>query len=144
MEWRLRADLGKACRLLGRREDAEGQFASTRAIIQELADTLPEEELRSQFLQRALAGLPKVRALTPRQAASKEFGRLTEREREVAALIAQGKSNREIADALVVTVRTIEAHITRILDKLGFKSRTEIAAWAVAKGLAKIPGDPLR
>jgi DNA-binding CsgD family transcriptional regulator len=55
----------------------------------------------------------------------------------VAALIAQGKSNREIAQALIITVRTVEAHITRILDKLGLKSRAAIAAWMVAKGLAQ-------
>jgi non-specific serine/threonine protein kinase len=50
-------------------------------------------------------------------------------------LITQGKSNREIAKALIIAVRTVEAHITRILDKLGLKSRAEIAAWTVAKGL---------
>ena len=66
----------------------------------------------------------------------KEFGGLTERERQVAALIAQGESNSEIARTLLITVRTVEAHITRILDKLGLKSRAEIAAWTVAKGLA--------
>ncbi len=144
MQWRLHADLGKAYRLLGRRDDAERELSLARAIIQELADSLPEGELRSHFLERAMAGIPGLPALTRRQAASKEFGGLTEREREVAALIAQGRSNREIAGMLFVTVRTVEAHITRILDKLDFKSRTEIAGWAVAKGLAKIPGDSLR
>ncbi len=144
MQWQLHADLGKAYRLLDRRDDASGEFSSARTTIQELADSLPEGELRSHFLKMALAELPGEPALTPRQAASKEFGGLTEREREVAALIAQGKSNREIADTLVVTVRTVEAHITRILSKLGFRSRTEIAAWAVTRGLARIPDDPLR
>jgi predicted ATPase/DNA-binding CsgD family transcriptional regulator len=143
LEWRLHADLGKAYRRLGRRDQAEEEFSAARAIIQDLAATLPEGELRSQFMERALAGLPGAHALTPRQTASKKFGGLTGREREVAELIAEGKSNREIAEALVVTVRTVEAHITRILDKLGFKSRTEIAAWAVAKGLARIPGGPV-
>ncbi len=70
----------------------------------------------------------------------KQWSGLTEREREVAALIAAGKSNREIAESLVLTVRTVEAHITRILTKLGLKSRTEIAVWAVAKGLVHPPG----
>jgi non-specific serine/threonine protein kinase len=54
----------------------------------------------------------------------------------VAALIAQGKSNREIAEALVVGERTIETHVENILSKLGFDSRTQIAAWAVQKRLA--------
>jgi DNA-binding CsgD family transcriptional regulator len=64
---------------------------------------------------------------------------LTAREREVAALIAQGKSNRETADALVVGIKAVEAHVGRILTKLGFTSRAQIAAWAVDKGLAPPP-----
>jgi non-specific serine/threonine protein kinase len=56
---------------------------------------------------------------------------LTPREREVAALIAQGLTNREIAGRLVVTERTAEGHVQNILNKLGFNSRTQIAAWAV-------------
>jgi non-specific serine/threonine protein kinase len=57
----------------------------------------------------------------------------------VAALVAQGKSNSTIATELVVTVRTVEAHITHILRRLGFSSRAQIAAWAVDTGLAPRP-----
>ena len=74
-------------------------------------------------------------------AAKRAFGGLTARERQVASLIAQGKSNRAIAHELVVGVKTVEAHITRILDKLGFSSRAEIAGWAIGKGLAQPPQD---
>lgn len=63
------------------------------------------------------------------------FGGLTAREREVATLIAQGKSNREIAEAMTVGVKTIETYVTRILNKLGFDSRVQIATWAMEKGL---------
>ncbi len=63
------------------------------------------------------------------------------RELEVAALIAQGKSNRTIAQALVVEVKTVGVHITHILDKLGFASRAQIAGWAVGRGLAPPPRD---
>jgi DNA-binding NarL/FixJ family response regulator len=55
---------------------------------------------------------------------------LTRRESEVAALIAQGLSNREIADRLVVSERTAEWHVARILDKLGMTTRAQIAVWA--------------
>jgi DNA-binding CsgD family transcriptional regulator/Flp pilus assembly protein TadD len=136
MLWRLRADLGKAYRAIGRREHAEQEFSSARTIIQQLASTVPDGALREHFLKQALGAIPAAPALTPRQAAMKEFGGLSERERQVAVLIAQGKSNREIAKTLLITVRTVEAHITRIFDKLGLKSRTEIAAWTVARGLA--------
>jgi DNA-binding NarL/FixJ family response regulator len=56
-------------------------------------------------------------------------GGLSEREREVAAGIHEGLSNREIADRLVLSVRTVDTHVQRILGKLGFGSRAQIAAW---------------
>ena len=55
----------------------------------------------------------------------------------MAALIAQGRSNREIAGTLVVSERTVESHVTNILAKLGFDSRTQIAVWAADNGLGK-------
>ncbi len=61
--------------------------------------------------------------------------RLTRREREVAALVAQGQSNREIAEALVITERTVEGHVSHMLAKLDFRSRAQISAWAVKEGL---------
>lgn len=60
---------------------------------------------------------------------------LTTREREVAGLIAQGLTNREIAARLVIAERTAEGHVQSILNKLTFNSRAQIAAWAVEHGL---------
>src|SRR5581483_380170 len=57
---------------------------------------------------------------------------LTPRQREVAALVAQGLSNRQIAERLVITERTAESHVERIRTRLGFRSRAQIAAWYVA------------
>jgi DNA-binding NarL/FixJ family response regulator len=54
----------------------------------------------------------------------------------MAALLARGKSNREIADELVVAPRTIETHVSSILSKLGLTSRAQIAIWATEKGLS--------
>ncbi len=134
--WRLHTGLGSIRRGMGRRAEAEREFVSAHRIAEDLANSLPEGALRASFLKRAMALIPTPAMPTPRQAARNEFGGLTERERQVAALVAEGKSNREIAEALVITVRGAEAHVTRILDRLGFDSRAEIAAWAVAKGLA--------
>ena len=61
---------------------------------------------------------------------------LTEREREVAVMIALGKSNSEIAGELVLSKRTVEKHIANILSKLDFTSRTQIVRWAIENGLA--------
>ena len=55
-------------------------------------------------------------------------GPLTARQREVTALLAQGLSNRQIAERLVITERTVAAHIEHILNKLGLRSRTAIGA----------------
>ncbi|GHB59391.1 LuxR family transcriptional regulator [Streptomyces umbrinus] len=55
---------------------------------------------------------------------------LTPREREVAALLAEGLSNRAIAAKLVLSPRTVEVHVEHILSKLGFRSRTEAGLWA--------------
>jgi predicted ATPase/DNA-binding CsgD family transcriptional regulator len=54
---------------------------------------------------------------------------LTRREREIAELVAEGMSNREIAAALVIAQRTAEGHVEHILSKLGFTSRVQVAAW---------------
>ena len=60
---------------------------------------------------------------------------LTRRETEVAALAARGLTNRDIAARLYLSVRTVEAHVDHILTKLGFRTRTQLAAWAHEEGL---------
>ncbi|MEV6105763.1 LuxR C-terminal-related transcriptional regulator [Streptomyces sp. NPDC051940] len=61
---------------------------------------------------------------------------LTRREREVAALVAEGLSNRAIAERLVISKRTADAHVEHILAKLGFSSRSEIAALVSGRGVS--------
>ncbi len=58
---------------------------------------------------------------------------LTRREEKVAGLVAEGLTNREIADRLVISQRTAESHIEHILSKLGFATRTQIAAWVARR-----------
>ena len=65
---------------------------------------------------------------------------LTPREREVAALLLRGMSNRQIAEDLVITERTAETHVCRILSKLGLDSRAQIAAWVIDNGLLETRG----
>jgi non-specific serine/threonine protein kinase len=71
------------------------------------------------------------------RAKTEKYSGLTARERQVAGLVAQGKANREIAETLVVELKTVETHITHILNKLGFDNRVQIATWAVNHGLAR-------
>lgn len=66
----------------------------------------------------------------------KDVPLLTEREREVLVQIAQGRSNREIGRALVVSEKTVKTHVSNILMKLGLQDRTQAALYAVRHGLA--------
>jgi predicted ATPase/DNA-binding CsgD family transcriptional regulator len=109
-----------------------------RAIAQALE--VKDTPLRATKPQPTNAADPASRrspALSPRRT-PQNWGGLTAREREVARLVAQGQSNRAIAAELVVGVSTVEAHIAHIFTKLGFSSRTQIAAWAVDKGLVQV------
>ena len=62
---------------------------------------------------------------------------LSPRERQVGQLIADGLTNREIAHALSITEKTVGSHIDHIMTKLGLRSRTLIAVWAVDNGLRR-------
>jgi non-specific serine/threonine protein kinase len=72
---------------------------------------------------------------TPNQTKKEKFGGLTGREHETALLIAEGKSNREVAEAMTVSVKTVESYVTRIMRKLGLDSRVQIANWVRDKDL---------
>jgi DNA-binding CsgD family transcriptional regulator len=135
--WRISVSLGKLYQAQGHMEEAEQTLATARVIIEELAVGVPDEQLRAHFLSQATTMLPQKHSLTPGREARQAYGGLTVREREVAVLIAQGKTNREIADTLVVSHRTVETHVSTILSKLGVPSRSRIAVWAVEIGLVK-------
>ncbi len=133
--WRIHLALGKVYQMQSKRAEAEAQYKTARAILNELAVGIQDQVLRDHFLEQALTLLPAKQPVSARKAEKDVFDGLTAREREVAALIARGESNRGIAETLVVSERTVESHVTNILTKLGFSSRARIAAWAVDKGL---------
>ena len=143
----LRAPIGSVIDLVDQPE-YESQLAILRAQLDgatfeaewEGGSAMTLEQAIEYALEAALAPVEATRPshlLTPRQAARQEFGGLTEREREVAVLIARGESNREIAAELVISERTVESHVGNILNKLAFGARAEIRKWAKEKGLLK-------
>jgi NarL family two-component system response regulator LiaR len=67
---------------------------------------------------------------------------LTEREVEVLSLVAQGLSNQEIADRLIVSERTVRKHVSNILGKLHLANRTQAALYAIQTGIAQPAADP--
>ena len=54
--------------------------------------------------------------------------------------MAEGRTNREIADRLFISVKTVLRHRTNIMEKLGFHNRTELIKYAISKGLIQLPG----
>jgi DNA-binding NarL/FixJ family response regulator len=110
----------------GQRLERQLLAATLRALAAWLAE-------QSRVLLEAELPASNVRALP---AAHAPAAYLTRREREVAACIARGLSNRQIAAELVITTSTTERHVANILNKLAMRSRTQIAAWAAAHGLA--------
>ncbi len=136
--WRVRVDLAALALARGRRDDALRHAAAARDVVAELAANIPDAEMRAAFVERATQRIPSLApAVVPRRALpDPAAGGLTAREREVSALVAQGCSNRAIAEKLVVSERTVESHVTNILGKLGFTTRAQIAAWVATRGLA--------
>ena len=86
-------------------------------------------------LEDAVASALEASPVPPRRHQPRSAGRLTAREREIAALIARGFSNRGMADELVISEATVVRHVSNILGKLNAHSRAEIAVWAVREGL---------
>jgi DNA-binding NarL/FixJ family response regulator len=129
------------------RDDQEAVAATLQARLglQALADALsrgrtvtPEQAIAAAIQASpttpAAAAAPPLVALAD-VAAETAAGDLTPRELEVLRLLAQGRTNQEIAETLFISLRTATTHVTNILAKLGLDSRTAAAAHAVRKGL---------
>jgi NarL family two-component system response regulator LiaR len=92
----------------------------------------------AQKLMSAVAAKPQEPASQAAEAASagrSQVDGLTEREREVLRRIAQGLNNREIAEAMIISEKTVKTHVSNILSKLGLEDRTRAAIWALKHGL---------
>jgi DNA-binding NarL/FixJ family response regulator len=90
----------------------------------------------SAFFSPAVARILTRRAeIDPAEAADDPYERLTERERQIYLLLAEGLSSKEIAAQLGISVHTAETHRTRIMDKLGLHGIAELVLNAVRRGL---------
>jgi len=105
---------------------AQGLAMSGEEAVALALDGPQEEEGRDAVTLAAVAAYQVPPALP---------GALTPRERQVAALVADGRSNKAIAEELVISPATAARHVANILTKLGFSSRTQIAAWAAGRQL---------
>ncbi len=137
LQWRAYALRGRVQAAQGKNAEAARSYRTARQIAGDLATRIDDAASRATFLSQVGALLPRTRPMTDARAATRErLQGLTEREGEVASLVALGRSNREIAEALFLSERTVAVHVANILVKLGFSSRTQIAVWAAARGLA--------
>ena len=106
--------LGSAYRRAGRRRNARATLKEALKIFEQIGARI--------WADRARAALGRLGGRAP------SGDELTPTERRVAELVAEGRTNKDVAAALFVTVRTVESNLTRVYGKLGVRSRTELAA----------------
>ena len=109
--------------------DRAGALTVARQAVADLKSWPGWRRDRAEALVRRLEG-----------SGARADGELTAREREVAALIAEGLTNSQLAERLFISPKTAAVHVSNILMKLGLSSRAEVAAWAVRHGVVLQPG----
>ena len=137
--WRVEAARGHMHRAQRQRLEARRAFDAARAIAEALAAKIPDDGIRTRFLEGLDSAIPPGPPPSAGRVAKAASGGLTRRERDVVELVAQGKANKVIANALGIGERTVEGYVASALAKLGFTSRTQLAAWAVEKGIIRPP-----
>jgi DNA-binding NarL/FixJ family response regulator len=122
---------------------ASGYLLKT-APVSELVKAIHEVNQGQSALDPAVARKV-VQQLTtggrPTQKQQDSFEMLTEREQEVLKLLAQSKSNKEIAEVLVISDRTVQTHLSNIFSKMGVSSRTEAVLAAIKRGWVSVDSD---
>jgi len=113
---------------------ARATLGTTYASAWERGRASPPEHAITEALAGSLPAAD-VSAVPSADGSRPAMNRLTAREREVVALIARGLSNRQIADALVVSSRTVEWHVSNVLGRLALESRAQLALWARENGI---------
>jgi NarL family two-component system response regulator LiaR len=105
---------------------------STEALVEAIRAThIGEARLHPKVMRKLMDQVSKQ----PRNRMASDRPQLTEREIEVIKLVTKGKSNREIAQALVISEKTAKAHVSNILGKLGVQDRTQMAVYAIKNNL---------
>ena len=111
-----------------------------KAVSSELVSAIRAVQQGDAFLYPAVARSLIEDYLQQSRTAEQEdpYDRLTDREREVLKLIADGRTNKEIAEMLFLSVKTVLGHRTNIMEKLDIHSRTELIKYAIRKGLVSL------
>ena len=114
-------------------------YVLKRAAADELMRAIREVARGGVYLDPHLAGEVVAGYLGPTASATRSKSSLTEREAEVVRLVARGYINREIAEQLDLSVKTIEVHKARALEKLDLRSRADLVRYALEQGWLRTP-----
>ena len=126
--------LAQACERAGYRDDSLRELGTAHAMFGRIGAAWDLERV-----DRLLSDARRCdQRGTPRSPGAAEYGGLTPRQREVAALVARGLTNPQIADELTISRLTAETHVRNILTALGVSTRAQIAVWAHESGLAML------
>ncbi len=117
---------------------AKGYISKT-ATASELVSAIRVIHKGSSFLHPSAATSLIGEYLTQVPGQKDEYERLTAREREVLQLVAEGRTNQDIAEMLFISIKTVLRHRTSIMEKLGFQNRTELIKYAIGRGLIEMP-----
>ena len=113
-------------------------YMSKYSAAQELIKAIRLVMAHQIYLSPEIAGIVVEDYKSSRSDSASVFTALTAREREVLQLFAEGKNTREIAAALFISLKTVEAHRRQIMDKMGFKSLAELIKYALREGLTSM------
>jgi DNA-binding CsgD family transcriptional regulator len=135
---------GLALDALGQRSDARLAFERAAQIIRRCVERIADASLRQAYVSGNLLAVEVFAAarrhgiVTAAESDARTSGTcgLTAREIEVLRLVAAGRTNRDIADTLYISEKTVARHLTNIYTKLGTETRTQAAAWAYKAGVA--------
>ena len=108
-----------------------------RQLVQALRETAQgKAQLHPDIARRLMTAVSETAARPEKPVAlPAALQALTEREREVLEQIARGLTNRQIAEKMVISEKTVKTHVSNLLDKLGLEDRTRAAIWALKHGL---------
>jgi DNA-binding NarL/FixJ family response regulator len=114
-------------------------YVVKRAAAEELIRALRTVSAGETYIDPSLAGrIVEPEAHVATKASGTADRRLTDRELEVARFIAQGYSNKEVASRLRISVKTVETHKARVMEKLGIQSRVELVKYAMDEGWLQV------
>ncbi|HWM05506.1 MAG TPA: response regulator transcription factor [Actinophytocola sp.] len=122
---------GEARRVHGALEAGATGYVLKDADVQEIVRAIRAAHRGEVHLDPTVTGVLTRSLIAPQRGVTA----LTNRERDVLVLVAQGLSNRDIGKALSIGERTVQTHLGNLLTKLGLASRTQAALWAVREGL---------